>query len=141
MSRVFRHAATWFALSSFVALALLISLPAHIVEALLPGGLPVGNLLAALALFLAPMTGVAYGAPGTRFRRVSLVATAVGLAWLPVSVLLSGNLANNFRGDDAAFMLWSRFTVVAGMLGLVTMIATLTAAIRDYRDRLYDGTT
>ena len=67
-------------------------------ERLLPGGLPVGNAIAALALICMAGVPVLLSARGSALRRVALVILAASIAWLPVSIGLAGNLGLNFAG-------------------------------------------
>ena len=57
----------------------------------LPGGLPVGNAVAALALVAAAGVAVLVGRPGAGLRRYGLLALAAAVLWLPVSAALLGN--------------------------------------------------
>mgnify|MGYP003575542430 CR=1 FL=1 len=76
-------------------------------EATLPGGLPLGNALAALGFCAIAAIGVAMARRGV-VRRFAFVALFAAAAWLPVSVAMAGNLALVFsgaRGD--AWIAWS----------------------------------
>ena len=66
-------------------------------------------------------------------RLLCIVTAMVAIGWLPMTVATSGNLGANFRGDDAAYALWFRYTVVAGLLALTSLLATLVLAIVDSR--------
>ena len=133
MTAVLRHPSAWLAASALAAALLLVFGPVAWNEAPLPGGLPVGNALTVVVLVNASMAGWLYSAPGTLLRLLSTVAVSVAVGWMPVSIAISGNLANTFSGDDAAFMLWFRFTAVAAVLALATLVATLAASIVDRR--------
>lgn len=137
MTRVLRSRSTWCAIVSVGCAAGLIVVPAPWLEAPVPGGIPVGNLLAAASLFGAGLVGFFYSKPGSLLRLFSAGTSLLGLAWLPMSAAFSGNLTNTFINNDVGFMLWFRYTAITAVLGLVTMIATLAVAIRDYRNRLY----
>ena len=135
MRAVLRHPSTWLAISALAAALLLVFGPTPWVEAPLPGGLPVGNALTVIALVNASMAGWVYGESGTVLRLLSTAALLVTACWMPVSVAISGNLNNNFAGNDTAFMLWFRFTAVAALLAVATLVATLAASIAGSRRR------
>lgn len=137
MMRVLQSRATWCAIVSLGCGVALVALPAPWLEAPVAGAIPVGNLLAAASLFGAGLVGYFYSKPGSLLRLFSAGTSMLGLAWLPMSAAFSGNLTNTFSGNDVGFMLWFRYTIITAVLGLVTMIATLAIAIRDYRNRLY----
>lgn len=80
----------------------------------LPGGLPLGNLLTAAALASLPAAASCLAPPHALARKFAALAFMLSLAWLPVSVLLAGNLALHF-GDDVGDA-W-----LAGSLGLVLL--------------------
>ncbi|HEY5804710.1 MAG TPA: hypothetical protein VIT90_13545 [Lysobacter sp.] len=98
----------------------------------LPGGLPLGNALAATFLCALAAAAVGMSVRGTVLRRVSLAALMAAAAWLPVSILLAGNLALNFAGGrgDA----WLMLSLAVAMAVLATLawasIATIVAACR-----------
>lgn len=93
-------------------------------EQRLPGGLPLGNVLMALALcgfsggaFLLSPTGSARH----RFAAVALAASAL---WLPASALLAGNLALNFSGArGTAWLAGSVAVIAAALFALVWAMA------------------
>jgi hypothetical protein len=90
----------------------------------LPGGLPLGNLLAA-AVFSGP-AGAAVLLAG-RAKWVRLIATTVllvSLAWLPVSIVLAGNAALNFSGGERG-TIWAWFS--AGLC--IAVVAALLLAV------------
>lgn len=138
---VLRHRATWFALGWLSGALGLLTLPASWLALLLPGGVPVGNLLTAAGLICAGLAGYVYSRSGSVLRLMSVVTTMLALGWLPVSAAISGNLTNTFYGDDVAFMLWFRYTAVVAVLGVATLMATLAAAIHDYRNRRFGEAT
>ena len=94
-------------------------------EAVLPGGLPVGNALTAIGLCTAAGAAIGLSRPRTRVRRVS-VASLIGAAvWLPVSVALAGNLNLNFHGrhGDA----WLALSIAIAAMVLSALIWALIA--------------
>ncbi|MEL6449341.1 MAG: hypothetical protein AAFQ62_15515 [Pseudomonadota bacterium] len=133
--QILRHPASWLALGWLAGGLGLLMLPTPWLEALLPGGLPFGNLLVAAGMVCAGLAGMAYSDSGSVLRLLSIVTTMVALAWIPVGLATSGNLNFNFYGDDASYMLWFRYTAVAAVLGVATLVATLAAAISDYVKR------
>ncbi|MEO0615525.1 MAG: hypothetical protein AAFY69_05255 [Pseudomonadota bacterium] len=135
--RALQHPACWLALGWLAGGLGLLLLPTAWLETLLPGGLPIGNLLTAAGMVCAGLAGLAYSRSGTVLRLLAIVTTMVALAWIPVGVATSGNLNFNFYSNDAGYMLWFRYTAVAGVLGVATLIATLAVAISEYRDRRY----
>ncbi len=96
---------------SVIALASLLFGAEYLQFALL-GGLPLGNLVAAIGLAAAAWAALEL-LPRRGLGRVIGVATLlVALAWLPVSIALAGNLAlvfSGWRGD--AWMALSAATV------------------------------
>ncbi|MGD9388092.1 MAG: hypothetical protein PVI87_07675 [Gammaproteobacteria bacterium] len=98
----------------------------------LPGGLPLGNALVALALCAPAAAALLLSPPGTLGRKLALVALFIAIAWLPVSVLLAGNLNLNFSGDRGHT--WEVFTAVTALLAIVAIAwAVAQLAWRRYR--------
>jgi hypothetical protein len=85
----------------------------------LPGGLPLGNLSAALALLGWPAAAALLARRGSAARRFALIAIGLALAWLPVSATLAGNLALNFSGQRGTA--WAVFTLGVAAGGLVAL--------------------
>src|SRR5262245_17058386 len=75
---------------------------ARYLEWVLPGGLPLGNVLAAAAL--CSLAGAAFHLSplGSIRRRVSRVSLLAAAFWLPISIALAGNLTLNFSGYRGA---------------------------------------
>lgn len=96
---------------------------AEFLEVLLPGGLPIGNAVAAVAMCAAPASAFALSQPHTRLRRVAAATVVAAGAWLPVSVILAGNLTLNFSG--VAGTVWLALTVVTSSAALGTFAAGL----------------
>lgn len=110
------------AMLTIIALAAISSLVsgASYLEVLLPSGLPIGNALAEVALSFPAGAAVALSQPHTWLRRIAAASLLIGLAWLPISIALAGNLALNFSGSHGA--VWMGFTLaitlaVFGVLG------------------------
>jgi hypothetical protein len=85
----------------------------------LPGGLPLGNALVALALCALPAAALLLSPPGTIGRRLSLVSLVVSMAWLPVSVLMAGNPNLNFSGGSG--FAWTVFTAVTALMAILSL--------------------
>jgi hypothetical protein len=118
----------------FVASFAVVSLVsgASYLEALLPGGLPLGNALTALGLCAVAGSALGLSARGTALRAVSLASLIAAAAWLPASIALAGNLALNFSsGHGVAWVAFS-LVVVAAVLGalLWALVAALLAMRR-----------
>lgn len=94
----------------------------------LPGGLPLGTLLAALAFVLGAVVSVAASQPRSLLRRVSVVALAAAALWLPIGVYLAENAALRFVNDAADSAVFWRLTAGLGGLILTTMLWAGTAA-------------
>lgn len=86
-------------------------------EAMLPGGLPLGNAVTAIGLCAAAGAAVALSTRGTALRRVSLASLIAAAAWLPVSITLAGNLALNFGGGRGLVWVVLSLGICAGVLG------------------------
>ena len=108
------------ALAAFALGSLVVGAP--YLEIALPGGLPLGNALAAFGLCAIAACGAAIARPGL-VRRLSLVALLVAMAWLPVSVAMAGNLTLVFsgaRGD--AWIAWSVGVAIAAVASLALAV-------------------
>lgn len=82
----------------------------------LPGGLPVGNALAALGLVSVAGIPALLAVPGSSFRLASLVVLGAAAAWLPASIALAGNLALNFTGWRGTVWFVSSLAIHLGAL-------------------------
>lgn len=92
-------------------------------ETMLPGGLPLGNALAAIGLCAAAGSAVGLSARRTALQLVSVVSLIGAIAWLPLSIALAGNLTLNFHGDHGA--VWLALSAVIA----ATVLCTLTWAL------------
>jgi hypothetical protein len=102
----------------------------------LPGGLPVGNLLAAVGLCALAGAALALCPPDSLRRRVAWIVLLATALWLPFSIVLAGNLALDFSG--ARGNLWWMATsalALATMLCLAWSVATFLLGLR-HRSRL-----
>lgn len=103
--------------TSFVVFSLVSG--ASYLEALLPGGLPIGNALAALGLCSLAGAAAALSPRGTIVRKLSWASLVLALAWLPVSIALAGNLELTFGGGrGTAWIAVTSATVFAGVVCL-----------------------
>ena len=93
----------------------------------LPGGLPLGNALAALGLCAAAGAAIGLGRAGTMRRAVAIVALLAAGAWLPVSVVLAGNLALNFSGGRG--QAWMAISLATVLLVAISLAWALVAAL------------
>ncbi len=114
------------AIATLAMLSLVSGMP--YLETLLPGGLPLGNALAALGLCAAAAAAFGLSARGTMLHTVSLATLFAAAAWLPVSIALAGYLALNFGGDRGAVWLAISLGVVAGVF-VVLAWAVLSALL------------
>lgn len=107
----------------------------------LPGGLPLGNLLAALVFCGTAGAALALSRPGTALRVASIVALAAAVLWLPVSATLAGNLELNFSGTRGSAWLVLSLVVAVGAGGmLLWAFAASLAATAAGRARLKAAT-
>ena len=81
----------------------------------LPGGLPVGNALAAEGLCALAGAALTMSCESRPLRSVSLAALVSAVAWLPSSILLAGNLRLNFNGIRGLVWLALSMTIVVGV--------------------------
>ena len=95
-------------------------------EARLPGGLPVGNLLSALSMILAAGAAVVLSHRQTWVRRYAVAALLLATAWLPLSIALAGNADLNFNEDTAtAWFALTATTLVLSFSALPLAMASL----------------
>ena len=87
--------------------------------AVLPGGLPLGNLLAAVPLCAIAGAAVRLSPTGTAVRHASLASLAASAAWLPVSIALAGNLALNFSGSRGS--VWLAFSIAVAVVAFCVL--------------------
>jgi hypothetical protein len=109
---------------------------ASFVDWALPGGLPFGNLLAAVGLCALAGAALALCPPDSLRRRVAWIVLFAAALWLPFSIVLAGNLALDFSG--ARGNLWWMATsalALATMLCLAWSVATFLLGLR-HRSRL-----
>jgi hypothetical protein len=113
------------AIAAFSILSLILGAP--YLEALLPGGLPLGNALAALSLCAVAGTAVGLTVRGTAMRAVAIGSLVAAVAWLPASIVLAGNLSLNFSGHRGTA--WWAFTLAVEIAVLATLICALAISL------------
>lgn len=109
------------AIAAFAVVSLALG-PSYL-DAALPGGLPLGNALTALGLCAAAGAAFGLSTPGTVLRLAALMSLFGAVAWLPVSILIAGNLELNFSGDRG--LAWMVFSLVV----LIDVLSTLAWAV------------
>jgi len=107
---------------------------ADFIGVMLPGGVPLGNVLAAAVFCGLAGAAVALAPRGSRSRTVALGALAGSVGWLPLSIALAGNATLNFSGQRGTLWLW----LSAGLL-IVVMATLLLAAGASYLARRRAG--
>lgn len=104
---------------------------ASYLEFALPGGLPVGNALAAIGLTSAAAGPVLVSSAGSALRAVALATLAAAASWLPLSIALAGNLALNFASGRGSIWLGFSLAVIVAVLCIsVWALVSRLAAIR-----------
>jgi hypothetical protein len=102
----------------------------------LPGGLPLGNGLAALCLCTLAGAAVLL-ASSAGARGAAWAGLCAALAWLPVSIGLAGNAALNFGRDDpnGPRWLWASFALLLYVLAVLLVVLVLrgVSAARRWR--------
>lgn len=76
--------------------------------------------MTAIGLCAAAGAAVGLSTKGTALRLASLVALCGAVAWLPVSILLAGNLELSFSGDRG--LVWMVFSLMV-LLDVVSALA------------------
>lgn len=117
------------ALVAVLAAAFLVS-GSDCLDFLLPGGLPIGNAVAAAIPCGIAGTAALLAPRGTGSRTVAVIALAASIAWLPLSIALSGNLSLNFSGLRG--VVWAWFPAAVFVLALA---AVLMACVANFRAR------
>ena len=102
-------------------------------EAALPGGLPLGNFLSALAPSAIAAAAVLLSFPRTALWVVSWTSLVAAIAWLPGSIFLAGNLELNFSGWRGS--VWLVYTIAVAVLALGSFVWALVASLLALRRR------
>lgn len=110
-------------------------------EATLPGGLPTGNAVAALAFCLLAGAGLLASRARTWARAWGWSAFVAALAWLPLSIAMAGNPALNFQGarGEAWLLLSLGVLAMSGASLAWAVVAAIWAWSRAVRDRRVGG--
>ena len=88
----------------------------------LPGDLPLGTLLAAVAFLSGNAAVISAQSPGSLLYPLAGLGLVAGAVWLPLGIYLSGNPALSFSGDASASSLFWRFTLGLGVATCVLLI-------------------
>jgi len=111
---------------SVVSTALLVS-GSDRLGTVLPGGLPAGNALSALALVSLAAIPLVLGKPGSALRKVGRIVFMAAVAWLPVSIALAGNLFLNF--SEWRGTVWLGFTATVHLAALALAVWALVGSM------------
>jgi hypothetical protein len=103
----------------------------------LPGGLPLGTLLAAVAMVSGAAIGLVASPPRSWLRWLRALACLAALLWLPLGIVLSGNPALRFVNDAFHAALFWRFTGLTAVLIILVLGASGVSAV--LRDREQSG--
>ena len=101
----------------------------------LPGELPLGTLLAALALIAGATVPIAASRSKTPLRWAGYVALTAAVLWLPLGIYLSGNAALNFVNDGADSAAFWRLTAGLVAFVLATTLWSAVTAVLQRRSR------
>ena len=95
---------------------------------MLPGGIPLGTLMAAIAIFSAAKLTSVTARAKTLLSYISALLCLFALFWLPLGAVLSGKMSLNFYQNAASSEFFWRYTnmIVVAILGalLWTLIDT-----------------
>lgn len=86
---------------------------ADVLDANLPGGLPAGNAIAALALVSAAGIPLLLGTTPRLLSRLARATMLASVMWLPASIALAGNPALNFDGWRGELWLWCTLALLS----------------------------
>jgi len=95
-------------------------------------GIPLGNLLAATMMACLPLAALAF-LKDSVLRWPAIVLAVLGLFWLPISILLAGNVyLSHFSGW--AFRGWLIVSAICLLLPVALMLAGAVIREIQYRD-------
>jgi len=107
-----------FVITSLATASPLLTMP--IIEG---GSLPWGNLMTAAMFVLFPLnfliirsTRKIHPVPLKVFRLCVLTSLVLGILWIPVTYLLSGNWSGTFNGEESASKIWWAYTYATPIL-------------------------
>lgn len=83
----------------------------------LPGGLPLGNVLAAAGLAGLAALAVEISRQRSVLRTASWVSLGLAFSWLPISIALAGNLELAFSGGKGTLWIGLTLGIAAVVLG------------------------
>lgn len=92
-------------------------------------GLPLGTLLAGVMVASLGALPLALARPGGWASRIARAGFALSVAWLPISLMLAGNLRLNFSGgwrSDAATWLGMALLLALAVAGIAALASLLT---------------
>jgi len=98
----------------------------------LPGGVPFGTFLAAVALVAGSVMPRVVSRKGSLLWRVSSLVIIAAILWLPLGIVLSGNPALSFVNDASDSALFWRFT---GALAVIIIFTISWAGIDAFHRR------
>jgi hypothetical protein len=119
-------------ITALLSLPLLLRLEAVLLIRL-PGALPLGTLLAALAMVSGAALAFAAGPPGSWLRRVSSLTLAAAVIWLPLGMLLAGNPSLSFVNDGSDSALFWRYTGLTVLLIILTWVWAAVSGVMSIR--------
>lgn len=90
----------------------------------LPGGLPLGTLLAAVAFLSGNAAVISAQSRASLPYALAWLGLVAGAVWLPLGIYLSGNPALSFSGGDSASSLFWRFTLGLGLATCALLICS-----------------
>lgn len=102
---------------------------------LLPGGLPLGTLLAAVAFVLGAAVPVVASRPRSPLRWIGGITLGAALLWLPLGIVLSQSPALSFVNDASDSALFWGFTKGLGIVVVAMMLWAGGAALLSRRRR------
>ncbi len=115
----------------FTAMCFLLFSGSDFVFLTLPGNIPLGNTIAALC-FVLPSFGVLYFMGDiVRYKTLRKISLLTSCMWLPISMVLSGNLQLTF--DNYRFKIWVLFSIAVSALIFFTLIHSMVYCIKNLR--------
>ncbi|MDX1591738.1 MAG: hypothetical protein R3283_07240 [Balneolaceae bacterium] len=100
----------------------------------LPGGLPLGTLLAAIALITGSAIPMVQSNSNSILWWISVIILIPAILWLPLGIYLSGNAALNFVQDATDSLFFWRFTTGLAVLMIASILWTAVEVYQARRD-------